>query len=99
MDLDWLRKALAHKGISQRELAERVGLSESAMSKVMSGDRSLKADEADEIRRALGYILPEDLKPGTPERQIIDLIADLDEREKTALVLYLEALAGRSPQR
>lgn len=95
MDVNWLKQALETKGISQRELAERVGLTESQISKVMSGDRALKADEADAIRRALGYMLPEDLKPGSVERQIIDLVADLDERERTALVLYLEALAGR----
>jgi transcriptional regulator with XRE-family HTH domain len=96
MDLDWLRAAMADKGISQRKLAERVGMSESAMSKVLSGDRELKAGEADAIRRALGYMLPEDLKPGSIERRIIDLTADLDEREKTALVLYLEALGRRA---
>lgn len=98
MDLNWLRSELATKGISQRELAQRVGLTESQVSKVMSGDRTLKADEADAIRRALGYTLPEDLKPGSVERKIIDLVAELDARERSALILYLEALAGRAPQ-
>lgn len=96
MDLNWLREALADKAISQREIAARIGLSESQFSKVLSGDRALKASEADAIRRALGYILPEDVKPGSYQHKIMERMAELDERQKAALAVYLDALTGHS---
>lgn len=95
MELVWLRKTIEERGVPQKEIADVIGVSESAMSKILSGQRQLKSVEADKIRRHLGYILPEDLAPGTPERQIIDRLAVLDERGKRALALYLEALVSQ----
>ncbi len=97
--MDWLRSAIHEHGVTQRELAASAGLSESAMSKILSGHRALKASEADAMRRRLGYALPEDLKPGTTQRRIMDRLAELDERQQAVLAAFLDTLTGRTAQR
>ena len=57
MDLDWLKAALEKRGITQADAASLIRVSESAMSKIMSGARRLKADE---VSRTLSG-----QKPGT----------------------------------
>lgn len=61
--MDWIRQQLELNGISQADLAGRIGLTPVQLNKVLTGYRSLKANEADKIRRAFGYTLPEDTSP------------------------------------
>jgi transcriptional regulator with XRE-family HTH domain len=42
------------KGLSQRELARRVGLNPSVMNRIETGDRPLRADELKKISEVLG---------------------------------------------
>lgn len=61
--MNWIKQQMALKGISQRELALSVGLTDAKMSNVLRGERLLKSTEADDIRRFFGYALPEDNNP------------------------------------
>lgn len=93
MRLSWIDEQLEARGMNRRELAERIGLSEAQMSKIMGGTRTLKADEADAIRRVFGYLLPDD--PGDEDTMLIhDCLSKLGESQKRAVVLYLKALLG-----
>lgn len=91
--MDWLKREITRRGITQAELGRVLGLSESIMSKVMNGTRKLSSTEADAIRRYLGYRLPGDTDD--PRWCGIDrAIAKLSEEQERALSLYLEALTG-----
>lgn len=62
--MDWVRQQLEIKGLTQRALADALGLSEQKMSHVFTGRRRIQAGEADKIRRFFGFELPED-RPAT----------------------------------
>ena len=49
-----LKKALAHKGFSLRELGRRTGLSASFLSDVANGKRSVSIMSAKKIEKVLG---------------------------------------------
>lgn len=92
--MQWIDEQLKDRGLIRKDLAEAIPtLNEQKLSLVMSGRRRLTADEADAIRRFFGYRLPDD-PPGTAWDRIQDQIAKLDERQKRAVMLYLEALTG-----
>lgn len=99
MRLDWIDEQLETRGLTRRALVEAIpGMTESKMSLVMKGDRRLTAVEADNIRRFFGYRLPDD--PPQDEADVIyDHLARLGDQQKRAVVLYLEALVGASPER
>lgn len=61
MDMDWVKHQIELKGLTQRALADALGITEQKMSHIFTGRRRVLADEADQIRRFLGYTLPEDL--------------------------------------
>lgn len=63
MDMDWFKTQLDMNGLTQRAVADALGISEQKMSHIFTGRRQIKADEADKIRRLLGYTLPEDREP------------------------------------
>jgi len=54
MNVDWIREGLKSAGKTQKELAEFIGLDGSAVTRIMSGERQLKANEAEKIRAFLG---------------------------------------------
>lgn len=54
MDLNWLRSQLERPGYSQAELARRLGLAPSGVSKILIGKRKIIAHEADIIREYVG---------------------------------------------
>lgn len=58
--MDWLRNQMELRGLTQRELALSIGMTEQMFTNVMVGRRVFKAREVDAIRRAFGYSLPED---------------------------------------
>lgn len=58
--MDWLRNQMFAHDLTQRELAEKIGMTEQMFTNVVSGRRLFKAQEADAIRRVFGYSLPED---------------------------------------
>lgn len=62
--MDWLKTQMNIRGITQRELAAAIGITEQMFTNVISGRRMFKAQEVDAIRRTFGYSLPED-KPAT----------------------------------
>jgi transcriptional regulator with XRE-family HTH domain len=61
MNLSWLREQIAARGLTQREVASIAGMTEQMLTNVMKGRRLLSLQEADAIRRAFGFTLPEDL--------------------------------------
>ena len=93
MDLKWIEAQLRQRGVTQRELAEAIGLSEVQMFKVMKATRRLTSDEADNIRRFFGFRLPED-PVGECEARMQRLLSQLGDAQRQAVVLYLEALVG-----
>lgn len=89
--MQWVRRQMDRRGVSQAELAAAIGLSESQMSKVMGGTRKLSSDEADEIRRFFGFRLPDD---EGPEAMIFEHLSALRDEQKVALAQYLQTLTA-----
>ena len=56
--------ACAVAGITQRELAERIGISQSSVGRLLTGASTLHLDTADVIARACGYRLVLKIVPG-----------------------------------
>lgn len=50
----WFKGLMADMGISQRELAKRIGINHSALSLTLRGKRTMKMSEAAELARLLG---------------------------------------------
>lgn len=63
----WLRAAMKAGGLTQDQLAERIGLGRTAISKVLNGKRELSAQELVAIADATGHGLP-----STEQRKIED---------------------------
>lgn len=58
--MEWIRLQLALAGETQADLGDAIGLTSVQVNKILCGIRSLKAAEADRIRKHFGYELPED---------------------------------------
>lgn len=56
---DALRAELGNQGLTQSQLAQMVGLSQSQVSVYLRGDKGITIDEADDMARALGMRLCE----------------------------------------
>lgn len=91
--MNWLRRQLEDRGITQADAGLAIGLSESKMSKVMNGSRKLSADEADGLRRFLGYHLPDDPQD-SPEVRIMTHLAKLQSDQKRAVETFLAQMFG-----
>ena len=58
--VDWVARELRARGIKQVDLAAHMGWSESATSKILAGDRELRADELVVAMRFFGVPTPID---------------------------------------
>lgn len=87
--MEWLKNEMVRRGISQKDIGAAAGLTEVQMSKVMSGNRKLTADEAAAIWRHLGYVLPDDAATDVDMR-ILQILSHLSEEEKIALERLLK---------
>lgn len=56
MDIKWLAEQLQRPGLSQAGLARALGKSQSAISRILSGQRQLKASELPVILRYVGHV-------------------------------------------
>jgi phage repressor protein C with HTH and peptisase S24 domain len=68
-DLEWIRKGLAKPGKTQRGLANALGIDAAGVTRLLKGDRQLKAAEVDRVKRYL------DENP--PARSDVDLSRQL----------------------
>lgn len=93
MDVSWIKSQLAEHGMTQAELASRAGMTEAMLSKSLKGHRLMKADEIDNIRRAFGFLLPEDLPSNDPRVRVLRNLSSLPAETQQTLVLFLESLA------
>lgn len=59
MFVEWLRAGLDRPGKSQRGLADHLGVSESVVSRMLSGQRELKARELERIASYIGSPVPQ----------------------------------------
>lgn len=59
LDRDWLFESLERRGQSLRKLAAYMGLDPSAVSRLVSGERGMKATEQDQIAAFLGIAAAE----------------------------------------
>lgn len=66
-DYGWIKRGLDQTGRSQRELAEYLGWHPSAVSRLLAGERQLKAHEQEKIIDFLGV---SDVMSGTPIRRV-----------------------------
>lgn len=73
MELDEIKAELRRRGMSQRDLADAIGMNENYLSKALGGKRDFKLAEMDAIRRELA---PED---GIDERLAVRSIPMLGE--------------------
>src|ERR671924_2936 len=86
-DVDWIRKGLEATGMQQNELARQIGVSETVMSRILSGKpkpRTLKAPEAWKIQsifKARGINVGELMGTGDVPATVavLPLSADLQE--------------------
>lgn len=58
--MEWIREQLSLRDMTQGDLADLIGLTSVQVNKILTGYRRLQAGEADKIRRAFGFTLPED---------------------------------------
>jgi transcriptional regulator with XRE-family HTH domain len=58
MDMDWIKRALAQPGKSQRGLAAALGIDPSGVSRLLAGSRELKASELKALVDYLGVAPP-----------------------------------------
>jgi transcriptional regulator with XRE-family HTH domain len=93
MRIDWLRRQMEDRGLSQAELARAVRMPGPALSKVMNGMRRLSAQEADAIRRHLGYRLPDD-EPDLLDDHIGAMLAQATSQQKQIASMFLEVLTA-----
>ncbi|MFG6081570.1 helix-turn-helix domain-containing protein [Paracoccus litorisediminis] len=82
--MTWLKEEMESRGLTQRDVGAAAGLSEVQMSKVMSGNRKLSADEASAIWRYLGYTLPDE-EASAVDMRILRQLTRLTDDEKIAL--------------
>jgi ribosome-binding protein aMBF1 (putative translation factor) len=62
-------------GLSQKQLAERVGTSHSAISRIESGRHKTSVETLRRVAKALGLRLVVGFESGTPERPVRELVA------------------------
>jgi transcriptional regulator with XRE-family HTH domain len=92
MRLEWITSQLELHRMTQRELSERIGITEVQLSKTLKGDRRLTADEADGIRRVFGFCLPDD-PDQTEISRAAAILSKLTPKQRAAVISYLETLA------
>lgn len=63
VDIKWLKRTLAARGITQDQAARGSGMTQNMLTKVLNGHRGMSAHEADSMRQFLGYELPENRPP------------------------------------
>jgi transcriptional regulator with XRE-family HTH domain len=76
---DKIRRLCALKGLDQSTLAERIGISKSSMSRILSGLQEPKLRLAHELARALGVTmdyLADESDQDTPGDQMVELSDD-----------------------
>lgn len=82
IDTKWFSQQLAERGLSQRELARKLGLDQSAISLTFRGKRQMKFAEAADIARLLGLPVSDVLKnAGVPldeGKQTVPLMGYMD---------------------
>lgn len=62
IDTRWFRAQLAERGLSQRQLARKLGLDQSAISLTFAGKRRMRFEEAADMARLLGLPVSEVLR-------------------------------------
>ncbi|QBX34613.1 helix-turn-helix transcriptional regulator [Paracoccus liaowanqingii] len=87
--MEWLKAEIVRRGVTQKDVGAAAGLTDVQMSKVLSGNRKLSAEEASAIWRHFGYVLPDDEATDTDMR-ILQHLARLSDDEKTALERLLK---------
>jgi DNA-binding XRE family transcriptional regulator len=82
IDTKWFKEKLADAGLSQRQLAKKLGLDQSAISLTFSGRRRMQFKEAADIARLIGLPVSEVLRnAGVPidqGEQTVPLAAYMD---------------------
>jgi transcriptional regulator with XRE-family HTH domain len=73
-----LREARTRSGLSQRELAERAGTTQSVVGRIEAGLTSPRVDTVDRLLEAAGYRLAVELRPIGSDPVIAAYKADID---------------------
>jgi transcriptional regulator with XRE-family HTH domain len=101
MYIEWLRTGLKRPGKSQRGLAKKLNVSESVVSRMLNGDRKLRADELDIIASYLGEPLPTSRtiveRRHLPAIQLTKIAAPGVWREQGAIVILDKKLIPSNP--
>lgn len=98
MRMEWLKSEMQARGLKGRHVGEAIGLTDGQMSLVLSGRRKLSAKEADDIRRFLGYTVPDDTASDL-DRRLLRILSQMDDDRKRALEMLLEAQLGTETKR
>ena len=92
-----IREARKARGLEQKDLAERMGISAAFLSRIERGERGCSLDLLRRASAVLGCPLAE-LAEETPrpERQALEDLLDLAVREHPEVALYLRHLSGKA---
>lgn len=100
-----LYKIRKEKGLSQPELAERIGTTTQQISKLENGDRKLAPEWIDRLSKALQCSKAELLGEEAPEqltnreKALLEIFRNLPEREQDGLLAAFNVLAQPAPDR
>lgn len=98
-----IREARVARGLTQFELAEKLGVSQQAVCRWENGGRGLRASLVVKLSKVLGvstnYLLgiddAVDRKPSKDEERLIDAYSKLDDIGKARLIGYADGLLAR----
>lgn len=89
MKIEWLKSEMKSRGITGRDIAHAIGLDDAQMSRVLNGGRKLSSTEADNIRRFLGYLLPDDAE-NEADARLLHIIMKLSPERRRALGILVD---------
>lgn len=75
--VEWLKTAMAEKGVSQSELARRIGAERVLINKILNSRRRVTADELIKISGALGVSPPLTLIKAPPQHRFLKVIGEV----------------------
>lgn len=102
IDAKWFRSQLAERGLSQRQLARKLGLDQSAISLTFSGKRRMQFSEAAGIARLFSLPVSDVLRhagmPIDDPNQTVPLCSTYDGHGESHCITFEEADRIKPPQ-
>jgi transcriptional regulator with XRE-family HTH domain len=88
---EWIKAELKARELTQKELADAIGISDVQMSKSLRGKRKITAPELIGVLQFLGYPVALN-EVDAPVARIVRTLASFDEAEQQAVLDHMESL-------